>query len=411
MLAIFTFFNVLLYFSNAHLYFFDARLTSFKPLYWYFITIAVGGLLLVFHQGARIPRPASMRLIGWALLFMAMAAVSFVLMTGTSRVAMQVLITACEAMALLVMFSLFLQDERSARVAAYAVFLVVVFSVVMNYVDFANLFGGAVHLSIVHGRAAGLYENPNISGQALAMGMVLSASLVPKRLRWLFCLFVATGVVLTFSRGAIILWMIAVLGLAWADMFVLRRMTSVAVMGLLVIALTAALTAGGWVGAFRAAGLGSYLDADTSSRIGQSFLDQRDYSSRARLAVAQRGLELFLERPFFGWGIGSTQDLYSGVSTHDMFILLGAEYGIIGVLIFCALIWVLWRAHTEHSGLIALLYGVAGLFSHNNLEASSVMVVLALAVGGWGLRGKGGDGDGSGRPGPKILGEDWHAGT
>ena len=384
MLAIFTFFNVLLYFSNAQLYFFEAHLTTFKPLYWYMITIAVGTVLLILRQGLRFPSAYYLRLIIWALVYMMMASASFIFISQGTKTNLAVFINSLEAMALLIMFTLFFRDQRIARWATYAVLIVVIFSVFMNYAEFFHVFSEKWQFSFVTGRSAGLYVNPNISGQQLVMGMVLSVFVVPKKLRWLYCLFVATGMILTFSRGAIILWMLAVLGLAWINVFVLPKKLSVTAIGVGVVLLSAALAAGDWVGVFKSSGLNDYLNSNTTSRISQSFLDQNDYSSMTRRYVAERGIAMILDKPLLGRGVGATQNTETAISPHNMYILLGIEYGIVGILMLCALIWLLWSARNERSRIIAVLYAVGGFFSHNNLDQLTVILVLALAIAGIG---------------------------
>lgn len=380
MLGLFAIFNVLLYFSNAHLFFFDARLTSFKPLYWYLITIVFGGIFLILHQNVRYPPSHYWRLIIWAMLFTMMASASFVLNSQADDNALQAFIKSSEAMAILIISLLFFRDEHIARSATFAVLVVAIFSVVMNYADFLHLLGNKIQFSFVTGRAAGLYENPNISGQQLVLGMVLSVFLVPRKLRWWYCLFIATGVILTFSRGAILLWIVAVFGLAWGNVFSLPRKISVMAIGTSAVLLSVTLVAGDWVNVFKTVELDRYLNTNTSSRIGQSFFDQNDFSSRTRLFVAEKGFSMLLEKPLFGWGIGSTQNPVTAIAPHNMYLLLGIEYGIPGVLMFCGLIWILWREGNERSGIIAVLYAIGGLFSHNNLDQPTVILVLALTL-------------------------------
>ena len=384
MLAVFSFFNVLLYFSNAHLYFFDARLTAFKPLYWYITTVIVGTVLIALRQGGRFPQSHYLKLIIWAVVFIMMASASFIFISQASDTNLEVFIKSLEAMTLLIMFTLFFRDQRVARWATYAVLIVVIFSVFMNYGEFFHLFSKKWEFSFVIGRAAGLYENPNISGQQLVMGMVLSVFVVPKKLRWWYCLFVASGVMMTFSRGAITLWMIAVFGLSWGNVFALPRKLSLAGLGVGVVLLSVALASGDWVSGIKSAGLGSYLNSNTTNRIGESFFDQSDYSARTRMYVAEKGLDMILEKPVLGWGVGATNNVDTAIAPHNMFILLGIEYGIVGISIFCGLIWLLWRGGNERTGIIAVLYAVGGLFSHNNLQQPTVILVLALAVAGIG---------------------------
>ena len=381
MLRIFSLFSVLLYFSNASSYFFAAGLTSFKPLYWYFITLVFGAILLIVRSGTRLYS----RLFIWSCLFLAIAAASYIFISAADGNALQAFILSSEALVLLLMFSLFFQEERIARDASYAVLGVVIFSVLMNYADFLHIFGDRIVFSTVPGRAAGLYMDANASAAALVMGMVLSVFLLPKKLRWWYCLFVATGVLLTFSRGGIILWMIAVAGLAWSSAFVLKRLASIAGIMVLVTVFAFGLAAGDLVGIFKTVGLDSYLDSNTTNRIGESFLDQNDYSSRTRKIVAERGLSMILEHPLLGWGVGATTNPKTAISPHNMFVLLGIEYGIGGVLMLCALIWLIWKTDNERSGTIAVLYAVGGLFNQNNLDQPPVMLIIALAVAGIGM--------------------------
>lgn len=387
MLRVFSLFNVLLYFPNAQLYFFQVGLTSFKPLYWYLITIVFGAVLLVLRLGLRFPSSHYFRLIAWAILFTMMASASFILISQADDNALQVFIKSAEAMALLIMFTLFFRDERVARDATYAVLAAVIFSVLINWAEFLHVFGSKIVFSTVPGRAAGLYMDSNSSAAAMVMGMVLSVFVLPKKLRWWYCLFVATGVLLTFSRGGIILWMIAIGGLAWSNVFVLKRMASITGIMALVILFAVGLAAGSLIGVFKSAGLDSYLDSNTTSRIGKSFLAQKDYSATTRVQVAEQGLSMSLEKPLFGWGVGATRNASTAIQPHNMYLLMGIEYGVVGVLMLGGLIWLLWKGGNERSGIIAVLYAASNLFNQTNLEQPPVMLIIALAMAGIGWSG------------------------
>jgi hypothetical protein len=100
------------------------------------------------------------------------------------------------------------------------------------------------------------------------------------------------------------------------------------------------------------------------------------------MLVAKEGLRLFLEAPAFGRGVGATQERDTRVSTHNMYLLLGAEQGIVGILLIIWLLWVLWGQGSVESRIVAILYLVSGFFTHNNLEQPAMQVVLALAIVG-----------------------------
>lgn len=389
MLRIFSLFTVWLYFSNAHLYFFEVQLTTFKPVYWYLITLVFGPILLVARSGTRLYAAYNARLIIWSALSLMMASASFIFISASDSNALQVFIRILEALLLLVMFSLFFRDERVAKDATYAVLAVVIISVLINWAEFLHVFGSKIVFSTVPGRAAGLYMDANSSGAAMVMGMVLSVFVLPQKLRWWYCLFVATGVLLTFSRGGIILWMLAIAGLAWSNVFVLKRKASITGISVLVIVFALGLAAGDMVGVFKTTGLDSYLDKNTSNRIGKSFLEQDDFSSRSRKMVAEQGLMMALEKPVLGWGVGATKNPATAISPHNMYILQGIEFGLVGVLMLGGLIWLIWKAGNERGGIIAILYSVSNLFNHTNLEQPPVMLIIALAMAGIGWVGNG----------------------
>ena len=380
MIAVFIVFNVLLYFSNAQSYLFIVGLSPIKPLYWYIFTLSVGSMFLLFNKKIVEKSTNYHNVFTWSVLYAAMLLVSFIAISPADDYALQSLISSIEALLLMIMFALFFRDPRIATYASYAVVAVVLFSVFMNYVDFFHLLGGKIKFSIVLGRAAGLYIDSNVSAHEIVVGMVLSVFVLPRKLRWWYCLVVATGVLLTFSRGGIVLWMIAVLGLAWANVFVLPRAVSVTTIGAGVVLLTVSLAAGSWLGIFESIGIDKYLNSNTTARIGKSFLDQKDYSTRARLYVAERGLEMTLEKPLFGWGIGTTTNPATFISPHNMFIFMGIEYGLAGIIMMSWLIWILWQANNERSRIVAILYLVGSLFSQNQLAQPPVMLAVALAI-------------------------------
>lgn len=387
MIRLFAAFNVLLYFSYAYMWLWqDAKISPFKPLYLYLFTVSAGTVLLFprFMTGFRMPRGPALRLVVWSLFVAAMASLSFIVVSERDEVGLQALIRIVEAMALLVIFVMIFRDEKAGRTAIHALLVAVIGGVILNYADFFT--HGHSHMSFVAGRAAGMYVNPNISGQLLTMGMVLSVFALPKPLRFGYCLFVASGVFLTFSRGAIVLWIVAMIFLAWEDAFTLSRIPSLLSMVLLIALLGTSLVAGDWLVAVKSSGLKRYLTKNTENRIGRSFMEQDDFSARSRKLVARQGLQMFLEKPVLGYGLGSSQQLATRVSTHNMYLMLGAEQGIVGVALLLALPLTLWGVGTGAAKISAVLYALSGMFTHNNLDSPAMQVVLALAIVSAGMK-------------------------
>ena len=149
----------------------------------------------------------------------------------------------------------------------------------------------------IAGRAAGLYGNPNVSGISLVFGCVIGLSAI--RRRWwqeAFVLVSFIGVLLTFSREAILAFGCVVLGGSLAGRLSLRR-----------------LAVAGGVGAalFVAFNMGNSLlvekiaSSELWSRLTSQFLS--DDSARGRIVIAERTLDAFEEAPLLGQGFETTR--------------------------------------------------------------------------------------------------------
>lgn len=378
MLKTFVAFNVFWYFSNAYLYAWWSGAVPVKPVHWYIFTLTVGLLLLLLYRQPLIPKGRAAGIVVWACTLLMWYMFSFVFVSDAGPEALQALITSSEALALLIMFVLLIRPGV-LRVTTYTLVLVAVCSVVINYFDFFTR-GSVVPLSVVPGRAAGMYFDSNSSGYCLVFAMVLSAWILPKKIRWLYCLFVATGVLLTFSRSSIMLWALAVLSMAWFGWFGFSRTASVAFSGCLLLIASAALTSGVWAEYARQSGMDKYLDSNTLPRIASSFVTQEDESTKDRLLVAQRGVTAFLDAPVLGQGIGALNTREFRIETHNQYIMVAAELGIVGLMIFLALFYALWRSGTDISKMIALTYGFGCLFLHMLLSMPAMPLAFAVAI-------------------------------
>jgi O-antigen ligase len=337
-------------------------------------------LLRDVRLGQYISRSKS--LFTWAAAFTFIMAISFVVSAPGRLVddnPIQTLISKQEMVLLLVMFTLIYQAPEAFELTTKLLVPLTLASTAVNLVEFAV---AGVEFSSVVGRSAGLYGDANLSGTMLVAGMLLSTLRLPSRLRIPYCLLIGIGVLVTFSRSALLLWTAAFIGmLAFGWLTVYRK---AAVMGAIIgIAMAAhAMNTGGWISAFEMAGAGGLLTKNTRARIGDSFLDQQDFSKVEREAVALRAFDEWSRAPLLGNGIG-----YSGrypIRSHNQYLDVASDLGIIGLTAVMALLALLWRSGTE----VGILFGnhlfLSNFFSHNNLEFAAVQVAIALALSsGW----------------------------
>ncbi len=233
----------------------------------------------------------------------------------------------------------------------------------------------------VLGRAAATFINPTRAGEAMLLIFLLAIPVLRPRNRALLLLLVGAGVILTFTRAAILgwilLWLLLLLKKAVPKYTLAVPLAALAVLPLL-------------LGSFE-----SYLEGreDLSEGLGnilgrlEFFQDQAldDDSALERAQVLEAGLDLFLENPILGAGAFAT-DLWSlRGSTHNQPVMLAAEYGVFGIALWVSLVVILWEGkyfqdkalqRTAVAGFVFL-----SMFTHNMFDSSYWLMTFALVSG------------------------------
>jgi len=258
------------------------------------------------------------------------------------------------------------------RTLAIAAFAIVAVGAALNLYE---LFVESNVWSIAPGRSAGLYVNPNISSEALlGYGLAfLTARFTKLRIIDLMLMsLIIVGVFATFSRAGILAAL--VLLTATALMRVQRKHIPRFVVGGAALSLFAFLFA-------------SYvfqnldLSEDATRRI-LSLIEMGgvgDYREERGL-TALAWLEIAMENPLVGAGVGASYDLPQG--PHNMFVAMMVDYGIVGLIVYLVilirLILIARRADRNLSGTI--LFFVAWLvifsFASHTLLGNTVTVPL-----------------------------------
>ncbi len=365
--------NTFLYCSNLYLHYYETGQTSFKPLYWYAFTIGSMMALLLVGRGSLfkdLPKP----LLIWLWAFLVYSVFNFIY-SSHSELATQAVIYNFESTFLFAAFFLLLIQPGAMRVAQWALLVVALLGVVLNIIDFFTPLW-----STVPGRAAGLYGNPTIAGKILALAMVGAVPVVPARLRLLFCAIVGVGIILTFSRGAWLLWALGVTGLSVAGyiQFRYKKITAGLVAALAGFLLYSLLT-GTLLGYMNTVGLDAFLTPDTLERMGGRGSSFGDDSASSRAAVAIRAWEAFQDTPWIGHGMGYTME-WGYIEPHNMYVTMAANGGLLGIAIFIGLLVVVWRNSDPLGKVLCLLYAFSSLTSHNNLDQPAMIYMLALAL-------------------------------
>lgn len=249
-------------------------------------------------------------------------------------------------------------------------------------VDFANpsLLYPVDLTGAVLGRAAAMFINPNLAGEAILHIVVLGFAVLARPYRMPLFLLAGVAILTTFSRAAIIAWMV-LLGL-----FIYKRTLPKSAVVSLTIAIAILLV---FIGSFESyiSSREEFEDAATNILSRLNFFSSfsfDDDSSEERAGVIQAGWELFLQNPLFGSGAGATHFWRHRGSTHNQLLLLAAEYGVLGILLWGWMLIMLCKSgFFTDRGLryaMAFLFAFMSLFTHQMLDAASYWLVTFALV-------------------------------
>jgi O-antigen ligase len=310
----------------------------------------------------------------WCLGYAALAALSFLVSTQSDIAWQEVrrrFLTIIEIVVFLMVFT----EPGASRLARKTLVPAVLIAVGFNvYELFAPL-----SFSEVVGRSAGLYESPIMSGEAIVLGMILSVPILAPRYRGPFILLAGLGTLLTFSRAAIVAWIIAVFGLILLRGISLKYVVrSCLFAGVLVIFLLLPK----WdylVMNWERTGV---VNVNLEERLAwfTNPFGVSDHSSWERKYLAERAWDKIAQHPFFGHGTGSSYEAY--MAPHNQYLSFMLDHGVIGIMILPLLILAaMWGARGEVKNTV-MNFGCAililSLFTHTILNTPYSLVLLSL---------------------------------
>lgn len=234
----------------------------------------------------------------------------------------------------------------------------------------------------VLGRAAAMFINPTMAGEALLLIFLIGCPLLGGKYRVLLFLLCGAAVMATFSRSSIIAWVLL------CPILILGNILPRSAIGAIVLALGAAF--------LLADRFETYVEGRQELEVGSNNILARinffqnyqldDDSSEERAGVIAAGWDLFLRDPVFGAGAGATRFWAHRGSTHNQPLLLAAEYGVAGVGLWIWLAFILWKGRFfEERGLqvaVAFLFVFMSMFTHHMFDSASYWLATFALVAG-----------------------------
>lgn len=283
-------------------------------------------------------------------------------------------LTAIELMVFFILFA----DQQMNRIVRHALVAGVLVGVGLNvYEVFVPL-----SFSEIIGRSAGLYINPTTSSLALVGGMIITVTILPRWFRGIFVLIVGVGVLSTFSRGGIILWIVATAGFVISRQIPSRDVVQAMILGSVIFAVLVIQQGAELLDVLTRTGV---LNANVEERL-EWLTDPsgvQDRSGWARTYVAKRLWEKYAETPFFGEGTGAAYSAFE-IPPHNQYLLLMVDHGLVGMLLFPLLILsVVYEARGGAITLVLVFGGMqalAGLMSNTLLTEPQTLLLFAVAA-------------------------------
>lgn len=334
-----------------------------KPLY--FIAAVVAGCAAVLVAESNRPGTVFRSWpLFWAYAYLLMSTAWAALWRPKfTTMADQALVDRFRCVFFFVAMILVFADRRARTIGRIAVLAVVIGASVVNLAEASGLLEFHDTVRRFAGRASGLYVNPNQAGFSIVFGLAVALPIVPRILRVPVVLLAASGVAATFSRGSLACLTVLVLVLLWR-----RDITP----------WSAVIAIGGIAAAFLYLGIEPQSLLESSGRLNDDTLARLTMRAddSGRVGLARKAWNLFAESPWLGHGLASERE---GRMSHNMYLSLAAEHGVLGLIAFPALI-VAFSVGNPAAIPAAAVFLFAGLFSHNLLEEEPALLCIALAA-------------------------------
>ncbi|MFN6516731.1 MAG: O-antigen ligase family protein [Nostoc sp. CreGUA01] len=363
---------VFAFFTDINAYLYTSGIVSQPPLFW-ILGFAVASIPLIFSRDKYIP----LSVIIWCFGFIFVSLLWFVLFGSSGEQAFEELRKRILAVIFLIAMTLiFSRNQTIHYLTRWAIFLAVLIAVFNNIYEFFNPV--AFNSLGNGGRVTGFYLNPNSNACALILGMIFSVSILQPIYRLPFVYLIGIGVLLTFSRGAILGWLATVIIFTIARVLHFNKLLYW-IFGIGIFMIT--LGSQWWEELLQ----NLNLNANSLERIAwfqNISTSDSENSADSRLEVAELAWQMFTKNPFFGNGIGSTLTWSMEISTHNIYLYYMADHGIIGALILPLLVYAVTqhaRGETKYIGLaFAAFILLWGLFSHNVLEERYILIMFSF---------------------------------
>lgn len=378
---VFTFILVLVFATNAYSTL-EFLYPAVKEMYWYMLLFALSIFFIIIETEksvSNIPK----RVVLWLSLYIISLIFAYSL-SSQSDVVNRAAIIQIKSLAVFLGFFILITDKSIQKAALYGLVMTILIGSGTNVLEY---FSDSVTWSETPGRSAGLYFNPNYSGFMLTFSLIFASLVVDQKWIWPLFIVTAAGTILTFSRTSWAFLFIIIVGISMIrasgtkqslnplDMRIGSFLT-LFFSGLIGVAFIIAVTSGAALEFVKMSEFSHLLSGDAMSRLSGETSDG-SVSERGQLFFA--ALKVGADNPIIGAGFGYTYEWSERVAPHNEWLMMFAERGIIGFIIYALFYVFIWIKSGRYAKLFVMIFGLSALSSHNGLELPATYLFTALA--------------------------------
>jgi O-antigen ligase len=380
---------VLVFFTNMDNYL-EVAISAPPYVIWLMLFMAAT-MPLLGDLPSRL-RYLSQPVLIWVAAYLAISAASLLLASAPDTAIEEIKIRFLAIVSIVVGMLIFSQHEFVQTWARRAILVVTPINIMANIY---GLIDPAFFVTIVEsqsvlatGRPAGFYVDSNRAGCAIVLGLIFGLGLLPPKYRLPVTLVSFIGIFVTFSRSAPLIFLIVLaIWLIRQEIAAKKLLFWLTLFGVglaMVIAMS-----GGDLTQLEQSG---HLNQNTLERLTQFqnplAVKDLDESAIGRVKIVELSWEKISASPLVGWGTGYGLTLanmypeYGNIKSHNMYIALMLEHGLLGVMIFPALLFAAIDKASGRNQTISFAFSalvlIWGFFSHNVLEHREFLLTFSL---------------------------------
>lgn len=368
-------FAIFVFYSHLDIYLYESGFFP-TPLTTLRIFFLLSTPIFVSYISSRF-KYLSKPLIAWCFFYTSISVIYLTHFTDLSEIALQELDTRIlSVIYLIIMHLIFSEHSLVQKVGIWAIVLIAIVTTVNNFIELTNpAFFGGVNIT---GRPAGFYINPNIAGGSLVCSMIFCVNVISQKWRLPFIFMIGIGILITFSRGATISWVLILLFFAYKRIISLKKIfLGIGLIGALQIFVGSALL------------ITTLEDMNAlNDNISGRLVWFQDPSSRdadddtSRLDIVKVGWDKFLKSPIIGNGLATTHSWSAGLSTHNIYLNSIIDHGFLGIFIMPMLVFAVIKGARGTVKSISFIFAgfilLWGIFSHNVLDERYMLTTFSL---------------------------------